>query len=115
MAATNLDFDGIVKNLPIFGAKMQAGVLAILKAWITECETEARLNRPWQDRTGNARQGLQGWVDDTQKDKLEAYLTTQMDYGVVLETHGYEIIIPTLTSKFGDLTSAVESYVKSGV
>ena len=113
MSSAKLDTSGLIKNIRIFGERMEAGVIAILKAWITQCETEARTGRPWQDRTGNARQGLMGFVAEDRAGEITAYLTTQMDYGLQLETKGYDIIIPTLMANYPDLVSGIETYIRN--
>lgn len=61
-------------------------------------EREARLNAPWTDRTGNARNGLVG-IPITEDDMYAIVLAHSVDYGIWLEVRWggrYATILPTL-------------------
>lgn len=62
-------------------------------------EAYAVENASWTDRTGNARQGLQGFVEDVSRTIVDIYISHRVDYGVYLETlHAgrYAILWPTI-------------------
>jgi len=65
----------------------------------------AKSNRPWTDRTGDAREGLDSQVNGTDS-MLVVTLFHTVDYGVWLEVRWnakYAIIIPTLEKKGSEL------------
>lgn len=47
-------------------------------------ENYAKQNRPWTDRTGQARQRLTGWVEMF-SDKIRIHIGHGVDYGIYLE------------------------------
>ena len=62
-------------------------------------QNSARDSAPWIDRTGNARAGLRGEVDQVSQYVVEVYLVHSMDYGKWLElSRGgkYAVIWPTI-------------------
>ena len=66
-------------------------------------EAAAKENASWTDRTGNARQGLEGLVEDISETMVALILKHKMDYGVFLElSHQgrYAIIMPTLEQHY---------------
>lgn len=77
--------------------------------YAAEIERDAKLNAPWQDRTGNARQGLFAKVDSV-SGKTTIYLSHRMDYGIDLELKfagRYAIIIPTLEKFYTPIQNSV--------
>lgn len=81
----------------------QQSVLAALKAvaeyFAPVFESYAKQNARWTDRTGNARQGLYGLVEDLANDAVAIYLSHSMDYGKWLELRWngrYAILWPTI-------------------
>jgi len=66
-------------------------------------EAAAKADATWTDRTGNARQGLTGFVKDLSETSVAIYLAHRMDYGLYLElAHQarYAIILPTLEQHY---------------
>ena len=67
---------------------------------IQELEGYAKLNAPWQDRTGNARAGLKGAVN-REKNAITISIAHSVDYGIYLERSNsgrFAILAPTLTA-----------------
>ncbi|MFZ2488261.1 MAG: hypothetical protein WAZ19_09070 [Anaerolineae bacterium] len=107
-------FDQINQNIPVYADRLKAGIFIICREWARIAQDYARQNRPWQDRTGNARQGLDFYPVQTDKG-ITIYLTTQMEYGVQLEVRRggrYSIIMPTMTAKSPELASALKRLSK---
>lgn len=73
-------------------------------------ETYAKQNRPWQDRTGNARRGLHSKVVVTTKD-IAIQLHHGVQYGVYLELSRagkYAILRPTIDANRSRIESMLE-------
>ena len=70
-----------------------------LQGAIAEAEGEAKVNAPWTDRTGNARNSITGVYLGKNGGKLESALFIGMEYGVFLELANggkYQIVWNTL-------------------
>ena len=78
--------------------KMQAGLAAATAGFAQKVQDYAQENAPWDDRTGDARQGLQAKGFQ----RLTSYtivLYHTVDYGIWLEVRWdgrYAIILPTI-------------------
>lgn len=73
-------------------------IIELADRWAVEFENYAKDNRPWSDRTSNARQALFSLVE-TGDGKVIIYLSHGVEYGVWLELKNqgrYAIIMPTL-------------------
>lgn len=84
---------------------------AIAEYYAPIIESEAKTGAPWTDRTGNARQGLQGLVEDLSETTVALYLTHGMEYGIFLELKNqgrYAIILPTLEAKYGEISQTLQ-------
>jgi hypothetical protein len=71
-----------------------------------DIQTYARDNAPWEDATGNAREGLQADTDFNAAGDHAIYLFHTEEYGVFLENANggaYAIIIPTMEKFAGEL------------
>jgi len=91
---------------PFFGAngtavlvlKMEAGLAAVTKGFANNVEEYAKEHAPWENRTGDARNGLRA----TAEQRLVSYTITlfhTVDYGIWLEVRWdgkYAIILPTI-------------------
>jgi len=92
--------------------RKKAGLNALLLDWAGNLESYAKLNAPWTDRTGNARQGLHGGVD-TDGDQFVLYLSHGVEYGIWLElAHGgnYAIVRPTADTHLPHIRRTVIDY-----
>lgn len=73
-------------NMTDYGRRVHQVTLAVAQYFAGVLEADAKANAPWTDRTGNARQGLRAFAEEFSADVVKLYLTTQMTYGVFLET-----------------------------
>lgn len=64
--------------------KAQAAVRMFATEGAKKFENYAKQNRPWTDRTGQARQRLTGWVE-TMKDRTRIHIGHGVNYGIYLE------------------------------
>lgn len=83
--------------------KMEKGVInnvaEAMEMAITEAENSAKMNAPWTDRTGNARNSITGSGPEIKQDIITTALCIGVYYGVFLELcHNgkYRIVWPTL-------------------
>jgi len=86
-------------NIRKYGEAARFAVVQVAQYWQPVIETFAKNNAPWTDRSANARQSLEAWVDDLSEDTVKLYLSHGMTYGIFLETRWagrYAIIWPTL-------------------
>ena len=77
-------------------------------------EGEAKINAPWTDRTGNARNSIRGDFD-WQGSKAVITLSGNMDYSVWLElAHGkkYAILKPTIDKNTPEILRGYQRLVK---
>jgi hypothetical protein len=99
---TQLEWDGadaLSQRMGTYGNLVMEAIQRVALYWAPIIEAEAKANAPWTDRTGQARQGLRGFVQDLSETVVAIYLVHQKDYGVYLELARqgrYAIIMPTL-------------------
>ena len=73
-------------------------------------ETYAKSNRPWNDRTSRARQGLTGYVRKIEKG-YRIVIAHTVDYGLFLEmarNKKYAILEPTVRLKGAEAIKGME-------
>ncbi|SFU40378.1 hypothetical protein [Alicyclobacillus macrosporangiidus] len=95
----------VTKNLDRWVERKRAASLALAKYWAMQLEGEMKQNRPWQDRTGNARAGLKGSAE-LNNEGIAIRLAHSVDYGVFLElAHDgrYAILRPTRNARAQDV------------
>jgi len=71
----------------------------------------AKENRPWTDRTGNARRGLHGKVIESRSD-ISVQLHHGVPYGIFLElchSGKYAILVPTLEANKTEIARILRS------
>lgn len=93
-----LDMSEVISGVQEYGIKALMAVHMYSETAAKKMENYAKLNKPWTDRTGRARQGLTGGVEKTQTG-FNIYIAHTVSYGVDLEfKHGkkYAILEPTL-------------------
>ena len=94
------DYSQITKNLGVYKTRVEAGLLMYATTKANELESYMKLNRPWTDRTGHARQRLTGWVE-VLTNKVRIYIGHGVDYGIYLELcheKRYAILQPTVNA-----------------
>lgn len=90
----------------VYASEVRKAVVSLLDYYAALVEAEAKNNAPWTDRTGNARQGLRGWVQENPNAVRLILQHSIVTYGIFLELKNggrYAIILPTLENHYGDL------------
>lgn len=94
--------------------KMKAGLLLYGKTSATKMQNEARKNRPWEDRTGNAKQSIEGRAFYN-KDEFVIALSGGVDYFPFLELaheKKYAILYPTINQYKTEVLKGVSKILK---
>lgn len=84
--------------------------MSILEYKAPQVESHMKVNAPWQDQTGNARQGLGAEAFD-EGDNMGIVLYHQAPYGIWLEVKNsgeYAIIDPTIEVMGPEVMRALE-------
>lgn len=84
MATIRVDAQTLLHNLENAQTKSQIAIKMYAQEGAKKFENYAKLNRPWRDRTGHARQRLVGWVE-TLPTKTKIYIGHGVNYGIWLE------------------------------
>lgn len=90
--------DTLSKGIANFAFKTENGMGEIAQGFAEDLLQYAQANAPWEDRTGEARAGLEAEVSLV-NEALEIDLYHTVDYGIWLEIRWggkYAIIIPTI-------------------
>jgi len=101
----------VLANLGRWHQEKRAAIQAIAASIAKQAEAKAKIDRPWKDRTANARQGLKGGVAWQDIVLLIIYLAHSVDYGPYLElAHDgkYQIIEKTLNSYRTELYNSLK-------
>lgn len=108
--------DKVISNLEGWTRKKMRGVQSLASNTISpKLEAYAKMNRPWTDRTGNARRGLFSRSEVT-KDDVVIRLAHTVFYGVYLEKSRagkYAILVPTMDAHKFWAKNLVEEYWQS--
>lgn len=101
---SGLEFDlsGLVNGLASFDNRFEQMVVARAETSAQRLEAYAKQNRPWTDRTGQARQRLNCRVSRTGRGQFTLTLAHGVSYGADLEflhDKRYAIIFPTLETQ----------------
>ena len=75
----------VLGNLNKWAVEKKAGCEATAKVTAVAMQNYARTNKRWQDRTGNARAGLNGGSFWQNPVILMIFIAHSMSYGVMLE------------------------------
>jgi len=75
----------VISNLLKWAAEKRAGIEALGKVSASTIQNYARQNRRWQDRTGNARAGLNAGNFWQSPEVMIIFLAHAVSYGVYLE------------------------------
>ena len=103
------DFSKLEQNIMSLPQRIEKAAEAYGRTVSVKMEGEAKENRPWHDRTAQARQRLKGRCEK-EPGKLRIYLSHGVDYGIYLElTHEkrYAIIYPTLRKEAPEVISGM--------
>ena len=75
----------VLGNLNKWAVEKRAGCEGVAKVTAVNMQNYSRTNKRWQDRTGNARAGLNGGSGWENIQVLKAWIAHSMSYGVYLE------------------------------
>ncbi len=108
MAGASIEWsgdDGVIRAMQAYEQKVYEAVRRIAQYWSPVVEAYAKDEAAWVDRTGNARQGLQGLVEDLSETMVAITLKGGVDYQIWLELKPrYAIILPTLEAHYGEVS-----------
>ncbi len=97
--------DEVVGALRAWSERRRAAVIALAQNWGGQLEKRAKTGASWQDRTANARNGLQGKAIVKPAVVIIA-LAHSIDYGVYLELANsgkYAILKPTIDNSVSEI------------
>lgn len=103
--------DEITPRLKAMPAKLDAGLAALMAMQSQKVQTAARNDAPWQDQTGNARQGLTAKAFKDERGHGIVLFHT-MPYGIWLETRWsgrYQVIVPTIQTQGPQVMDSVKT------
>ena len=113
MAKTQFRLDA--RNLEMGLLSMQERINKSVQMYMvskaSEIEAQMKVNRPWTDRTGAAKQRLTARVSRPKKDLVRITLAHGVDYGIWLEfanDKNYAIIQPTLRKQVPKLIRGIK-------
>lgn len=114
MAGIKFDADDIYSFLQNSQAKSEVAINMYAQEGAKKMESYAKQHRQWTDRTGHARQRLQGWVEKS-INKTMIYIGHGVDYGVYLEQaheKRYEILNPTVNACSNEILKSYKDLLK---
>ncbi len=79
-----LDLSPLVKGVNLYDNRVQTAIAMYAGASAERLQNSAKENRPWTDRTGQARQRLRGYSAKV-KNGYRVYIAHGVDYGIWLE------------------------------
>jgi len=106
----------VLGNLDRWQAEKMAGVEAVGRNIAAKAEGQAKRDRPWKDRTSNARQGLHGGTGWDSATAFIIYLAHGVEYGPYLELANsgkYAVIEKTLNSFRKELYDYVKAMLNA--
>lgn len=92
--------------------KVNDAVMSVLAYKAPQVEAHMKTNAPWEDQTGNARQGLRAEAYDLGGDQKGIILYHQVPYGIWLEVKNsgeYAIILPTIQVMGPEVMASLEN------
>ncbi len=105
--------DSITPSLAIYGFYIMHQVKAAMRQWAEEAVEKMKSEAEWEDRTGDARSGLD-WSIEENPVKPVVHLFHGVDYGLWLEVRWngkYAIIMPTIESFGPKLMDYIENRI----
>lgn len=108
--------DGVIELPDRFAKRVEGAAADVAREMADEMRTYAQDNAPWEDRTGEAREGLKTVVV-TRGNVYSIFLGYSVDYGVFLETEDggkWAIVLPTVERYAGVFAARVRERVMRG-
>lgn len=115
MATIRLNADQLVNVLQDAENRARIAIRMRCNEGAKEFENYAKLNKPWRNRTGHARQRLTGYVEE-HGDKIRVCIAHGVDYGRSLEyehERRYAILEPTVKAKGPAVLRGFNSLLKT--
>lgn len=111
-----LEFDPkeIEAMLMQLAVEAENAITTLCQSGAAEAEAYMKSNRPWTDRTGQARQRLTGRVEHPDNENWEIVLSHGVSYGIYLEfahEKKYAIIYPTIQIKSPDIMNSFQGLI----
>ena len=106
-----LDTSKLRTNIAALDIKMQKAIAMYAKTKATQLQGYMRTNRPWTDRTGEAKRRLSAEVESG-NGEVTIVLSHGVSYGVWLELSNekrYAIIAPTIRVKSGEVMKGCQN------
>jgi hypothetical protein len=105
------------RNLEAWLLKTEASLYMVCEVASKQLEQYAKQNRPWTDRTANARQGLFGSTG-RYGTMFRIFISHQVDYGVWLELANqgkYAILEQTVNANVKEIYAAWKKVAQGAV
>lgn len=115
MGSFKLDLTGIARNIITKEQKTLAALQAYGDSVGKELESYAKSNRPWSDRTGDARKALKGSSESISKEIVRCSIEHGVSYGIYLEMKNerrYAILEPTVKAVAPKAISGLDKIFK---
>lgn len=110
------DLSGITGNLQQLPERYEKALMGYGNTVAQDMAGEARRDRPWTDRTAQAKQRITAYCKRTETG-VRIYLAHGVDYGAYLEfahEKKYAIIYPTLRKKGPEAMRALPRILEGG-
>lgn len=114
MSGFSFDMSKVVDGLNNFETSAKSKVRVYANTVAKDLEGHIRENRPWTDRTGQARQRMTGYVQETTKG-FRIIIAHGVDYGIWLELaheKRFAILEPTIRLKGPDIIKGMKELFK---
>lgn len=102
----------LLETLANGNEKVNDAIMAVLEYKAPDVEAHMKLNAPWKDHTGNARQGLRAQAYDLGGDQKGIILYHQVPYGIWLEVKNsgeLATILPTIEVMGPEVMKSLEN------
>ncbi|MEL7232864.1 MAG: hypothetical protein AAGK74_00130 [Chloroflexota bacterium] len=102
--------ESLVRAIQDYERQFMARPYRVARQFAPQLEADAKQNAPWTDRTGQARQGLEGRATQLEPGVAAITLATLKDYGIWLEIANggrYAIVIPTISAYYEEIRKAL--------
>lgn len=111
----SVDSSQLLAGLTTFAGKANRIAAAVVERHAGPTEAFAKLNAPWTDQTGNARQGLTA-VATHSGDSHAIVLFHRVPYGIWLEVRWsgrYQTILPTIIHEGPEVMKTLDRVIAS--
>lgn len=102
----------LLDSLSSGNEKVNDAIMAALEYKAPAVEAHMKMNSPWTDQTGNARQGLRAQAYDLGGDQKGIILYHQVPYGIWLEVKNsgeFATILPTIQVMGPEVMKSLEN------